>query len=200
MSKDLERIVTDLVEIDPTYRGKSDSTALDVWVPEDRTDREGMLEAAQELMLNGVRRPAQMARYLRVSTAYAATLMTEVEAAFAAGMQTFDPTMNRARAAAAANLVQEHAMRVFHSAMAENTKISALKVALAAQKQEADVLRLTGQKAGNTTVNVDNSDRRAVVQMQLEQMELEVPTDVLDQLADQLTAAASASLKKGGRR
>lgn len=193
MSSDLERLSSDLVEIDPEFR----DLRLGVWVPEDRTDHEGMVEATRELMLQGMRRPVQIARYLGVSTAKAAMLLNEVDAAFVAGMQTFDPTMNRARAAAAANLVQEHAMRLFHNSMTENAKLAALKIALAAQKQESEVLRLTGQKSGNTSVTIDNSDRRTAIQMQLEQ--LQVPSDVMDQLADQFTEVVSTGLKKGRR-
>ena len=193
MSTDLEHMNGDLAAIDPDFEDRR----LGVWVPEDRSDHEGMIEATRELMLQGLHRPVQVARYLGVTTARAAMLLTEVEAAFVAGMKDFDPTMNRARSAAAANLVQAHAMRVFHNSMAENTKLAALKIALAAQKQESEVLRLTGQRAGNTSVTIDNSDRRTAIQMQLEQMQ--VPVDVMDQLADQFTEAMSLGLKKGRR-
>jgi hypothetical protein len=193
MSSDLEKLTGDLVALDPEFKDQH----LGVWVPEDRSDHEGMLEATRELMLQGLRRPVQVARYLGVTTARAAMLLTEVEAAFVAGMKDFDPSMNRARAAAAANLVQTHAMHVFHNSMNESAKLAALKIALAAQKQESEVLRLTGQKSGNTSVTIDNSDRRTAIQMQLEQ--LQVPSDVMDQLADQFTEVVSTGLKKGRR-
>jgi hypothetical protein len=182
---------------DPDYVDPDHAMSLGVMVPVDKNDHEGMLRAVYEMMIRGVSQPMQLARYLRTSTAKAAALKLQVDEVMREGIAETDPEVHRARLVASAAHIQTEAMRLHSTTVSESMKVSTLKVAVSAVKMQSDLLRLTGQR-NNTSIVVDNSDNRVAIRNDLGT--LDVPPEVLDQLAAQMTAAASTQIKQAASR
>jgi hypothetical protein len=184
---------TDLVDLKSELDRAKPDNPLDffVEVPVDTDDTVAMVQAVYELSVQGISQPLQLARYLRVSLARALALKMQVDEMFAEAMMITDPAVHRGRLAAAASGVQAEAMRVYHNAGSEQAKLQALKVALAAQKAQSDVLRLTGQ---TNKVVIDQSDRRTVVNNN-DNRRAEIPDDVMQDLVDRMVKSESDALK-----